>query len=99
MEKIKVALKALQLEQTLLDLVTSIDAEQMIVDELTGLPILSRAGKPILRADAYVDNLRDLLEDEEEKISLMFDWVQMGMPQLPHEAFQDERGVAGCRLS
>ena len=70
MEKIKVALKALQLEQTLLDLVTSIDAEQMIVDELTGLPILSRAGKPILRADAYVDNLRDLLEDEEEQILL-----------------------------
>ena len=27
----------------------------------------------------------------------MFDWVQMGMPQLPHEAFQDERGVAGCK--
>ena len=70
MEKIKVALKALQLEQTLLDLVTSIDAEQMIVDKLTGLPILSRAGKPILRADAYVDNLRDLLEDEEEQILL-----------------------------
>eukprot|EP00964_Phaeocystis_antarctica_P139013 scaffold103705_cov62-Phaeocystis_antarctica.AAC.4 len=90
MEKIKVALKALQLEQTLLDLVTSIDAEQTIVVD-TGIPIILKAGE-------YVDDLSELLKHDEEQISLMFDWVQMEMPQLPHEAFLDDDGnVAVCK--
>ena len=71
MEKIKVALKALQLERVL-------------VDQGVG-------------ADAYADNLRELIESDEDQVTLMFTWVQMGMPQLPHEAFQNEKGKPGRR--
>ena len=63
MEKIKVALKALQLEQTLFD------------------------HWPDIAPSCYVDDLRELIENGEEQILLMFDWVQMGMPELPLKAF------------
>ena len=73
MEKIKVALKALQLEQTLFD------------------------QWPNIAPWCYVGDLRELIENGEEQILLMFDWVQMGMPELPLEAFH--KADVGTRTS
>ena len=76
MEKITAALKALQLEQVLLDEL----GENLDLDEN-----LKPAEVP-----AYLGDLRDLLanENEEEQIRLMFKWLQMGMPELPRSAFK-----------
>ena len=69
MEKITAALKALQLEQVLLD---------ELPDELP---------ENFDPNSFYLDDLRGLLANDEEQIQLMFKWLQMGLPELPHSAF------------
>eukprot|EP00964_Phaeocystis_antarctica_P082729 scaffold51947_cov63-Phaeocystis_antarctica.AAC.2 len=74
MEKIKVALKALQLEQTLFD------------------------QWPDIEPRCYAADLRELIENGEEQILLMFDWVQMGTPELPLKAFRKTDGDKGTLI-